>query len=293
MEKNTLYTFGAVALLGAGAFLFFKNKKAKDETRGSGEGTGTGTGTSTTTGAGSGTGTGGTGTIDEPTGTNTGGTNTNTGGTNTNTGGGTAAPPTPYEQCMKAGGIWNGVVCNPCVDATHSIINGVCVDVQAQTRCETEQMGMWIFMPDGQQECRCPDKMAMDTNGICRPIVSEVAEVASQQQLDCENSGGTYDAITNVCTCPTGKDLVNGVCVTPTPTTPPTPTPTPKPTPTTTTTYIPPVIFPTSRGDGGSGGGAGGGSEEDKNKINEFDWIPYILAGITTALSIVSEQKEG
>lgn len=54
MKKNTLYTFGAVALLGAGAFLFLKNKKAKDKTEGSGEGTGTGT----TTGTGSGTGTG-------------------------------------------------------------------------------------------------------------------------------------------------------------------------------------------------------------------------------------------
>jgi hypothetical protein len=43
---------------------------------------------------------------------------------------------------------------------------------------------------------------------------------------------------------------------------------------------MPPMSYPM----GSSGDGGGGG---DKQK--EFDWIPYILGGMTIALSLVSE----
>jgi len=49
---------------------------------------------------------------------------------------------------------------------------------------------------------------------------------------------------------------------------------------------MPPMGYPIGGGSNpmGSGDGGGGG---DKQK--EFDWIPYILGGMTIALSLVSE----
>ena len=36
----------------------------------------------------------------------------------------------------------------------------------------------------------------------------------------------------------------------------------------------------------------GGGGGDKKTTTDIFDWIPWILAGMTTALSVVSEQKK-
>jgi hypothetical protein len=45
---------------------------------------------------------------------------------------------------------------------------------------------------------------------------------------------------------------------------------------------MPPMSYPM-----GSSGDASGGGQEEENKL--IDWIPYILGGMTIALSLVSE----
>lgn len=166
-------------------------------------------------------------------------------------------PPPPPEssgeaECIQRGGIWDGTTCTPCTDATHSIVNGVCVSDE-ELKCETSQGGTWVGISatNSQAYCACPRGSSM-INGIC------TADVASTDTPD-----DTTD------------------------------TPTDTPTDTDVTIVTPPPFFP-GLGGSGSGGSGGGGGAEDEPITEEdlLDWIPWILAGMTTALSIVSEQKQ-
>lgn len=161
------------------------------------------------------------------------------------------------QQCTASGGIWDGATCTPCTDATHMIYNGVCMP-DAQVKCITEQAGNWV-----NGTCVCPAGMQMQ-NGIC-VIIDKTPSCKANEVL----SNG-------VCVCASGyHNDSNGMCVANAPAS-------------STTTITFPPFFPSYTT---SGGGGGGGAEEQP-KTDIFDWIPWILAGMTTALSVVSEQKK-
>ncbi len=175
----------------------------------------------------------------------------------------------------------------------------------------------------GEEKC-CVVIGGNFVNGSCKSPVDT-------NQACCAKLGGTLNGTTctdptppptpPTTICPENEVLVNGACICPTgyhweivttstggevrncvidaPVTPPADTPPTPPTPpaasTSTTIVTPPPFFPglsnlpTMGGPAGSGGG--GGATDDK-PIDLFDWIPWILAGMTTALSVVSEQKQ-
>lgn len=169
----------------------------------------------------------------------------------------------PANDCASSGGIWdaNTATCTPCADATHMVYNGQCM-LDEQVKCISELGGNWV-------------------NGTCE-----------LPTLDCP----TNEVLVNgVCTCPEGYHYETTttaasetrVCVKDTPSTPTGQI--------NTTIVTPPPYFPglsnlpTTDGSAGSGGGGG---DTDKLAEDLFDWIPWILAGMTTALSVVSEQKQ-
>lgn len=181
--------------------------------------------------------------------------------------------------CTKSGGIWNASTstCTPCADATHMVYNGVCM-TDEQVKCITQLGGDWI-----NGTCVCPAGTTADANGICQEIINADTICPTNEVL-----------VNGACVCPTGfhreVQVISGnetmVCVKDSTSGSGTTGGT-----TTTITSFPPFPYLPGLPSGDSGAGGGGGGK-DENKTDLFDWIPWILAGMTTALSVVSEQKQ-
>jgi hypothetical protein len=181
---------------------------------------------------------------------------------------------TDLDACMAANPTSAPEKC--CIEVGGNMVNGVCTNPVADTQSADciANGGTW-------NGTTCTPCAGTVVNGVC----------VSDEQLRCESTqGGIWDSATNTCKCARGV-MVNGVCSDAV-TLPPEETPPPA-SGSTTTIVTPPPYFPglsnlpTSDGSAASGGGGG---SEDKNDL--FDWIPWILAGMTTALSVVSEQKQ-
>lgn len=183
---------------------------------------------------------------------------------------------TDLDACMAANPTSAPEKC--CIQVGGNMVNGVCTNPISDTQSAdcVANGGIW-------NGTTCTPCAGTVVNGIC----------VSDEQMRCESTqGGIWDMATNTCKCPRGV-MVNGVCSDAVSLPPEETTPPPASGSTTTTIVTPPPYFPglsnlpTSDGSAASGGGGG---SEDKSDL--FDWIPWILAGMTTALSVVSEQKQ-